>query len=262
MARPAAGRAKDCLNPYFPLFFVAMRNLTFYLILSTVLLFPMSVFGQTSAFSCQGAKPLSEAGGLAAIDKVQNKYLKVQTLKARFLQFSYLAALNISERAEGEVWFAKPGKMRWNYSQPEEQVFLVRDDNIWFYQAEDQQVTIDRFDRVLITDLPVAFLMGLGDLRKDFVFVKGCHNQTGILLQLGAGSGKKQEGRLGDELQAFTLLIDPVTFFPIGADVLHAGGNKTTILLSEEVFDPEVDPEIFKADFPRGIDVNDRRSSR
>ena len=226
-----------------------MRKLCLF-ILSFLLVSPL--FAQDRLLECAGDVPLTEANAL--IDKVQSKYSEVKAIKANFTQSSYLAAVDAGEDSSGEVWLEKPSKMKWQYKEPEEQTFLMNDETLWLYQPLDNQVVIQRVEDVLLTDLPVAFLMGMGDLKKDFKLNKACKAANGTVLQMLPAKADK-----GNELEGFTMLVDTVTSFPRTVQIVHVGGNKTTITLENTDFKPEIADNTFKAEFPKGIDINDMR---
>ena len=54
----------------------------------------------------------------AIIDQIQQKYEKINDFNSKFTQEATVRALNQVQKAKGEVWFKKPGKMRWNYYTP------------------------------------------------------------------------------------------------------------------------------------------------
>jgi outer membrane lipoprotein-sorting protein len=155
------------------------------------------------------------------------------------------------------MWFLKPGRMKWHYKEPEEQLFIVNDETVWFYQASEKQVIIDRFSRLLISELPVAFMMGLGNLKEDFTIKNACHGSDGLIFDLAprkVGADGKQ-----DDLSGFKLLVDEKTFLPKGATVLDVGGNTTAIVFGGIQTGVKLGEEDFKAEFPKGTDVNDQR---
>lgn len=209
-----------------------------------------------SAFDCRGT-PLSGSAGAALVAEVQSVYGRTQTIGARFVQDSYLAALDASERSSGRVWFEKPGRMRWEYESPERQLFVVRDETVWLYQPEANQVMIDRFRDVLISELPVSFLMGLGSLSTDFSVRRACPTDGGgAVLELSPRSGGGQSTREG--LDSFVLLVNAGRM-PVGAKVVDVGGNVTAIRLTEVQPNAPVPSSMFRAEFPPGTDINDQR---
>jgi outer membrane lipoprotein carrier protein len=238
------------LGHYIPAFLAAL----------CLLFQPGLCLGQFRSFDCAGEKELAGSEARDLLRKVQERYSRVTSVEADFQQHSYLAALDLAEMSSGQVWFSKPGKMKWHYTDPDEQVFLVREKVLWFYQKEDNQVLIDDFEDVLISDLPVSFLMGIGDLNENFLLHKVCRKNEGLVLDLKPKSSNGAEPESLDEpLRGFKLLVDNYTFSPVGAEVVDVGGNITSIILSKRVFDQVLKSSLFEPKFPRGIDISDRR---
>lgn len=205
---------------------------------------------------CPQPVPLAEARTL--LSKVQVSYNGVRSIKAQFEQYSELAALDQSEKSSGSVVFKKPGFMRWDYKQPEEQVFLIRENTLWLYQVAQQQVLVDAFQKVLISDLPVAFLMGLGDLARDFEIQSACRGQSTVSFALVPSRKSEQERA---QLQSFDLLVSTASNLPIGATVVDIGGNTTRIELKGlDVNNSKISDTLFEAAFPAGVDIIDRRT--
>lgn len=231
--------------------------------LALSLLFPAgeSRAADFSAFTCgvKGTPSQKEAISKDGIlGKVQKAYAGVASLNSTFRQESTLAALGTAETSKGEMWFAKPGKMAWHYKAPEEQLFVVRDKTVWLYQVTEKQVIIDNFVDILLTDLPVAFLMGLGDLERDFVLESLCTSPDGVVLDLRQRRQERSgEGERG--LKGFKVLIDPQTFLPRGASVMDVGGNVTSIVFDKVKANASVSDDRFAAPSLKGLDVQDRR---
>lgn len=209
--------------------------------------------GQSRDFDCEAQK-LASSKAADLLEQSQQKYKNLSTLKAAFAQESYLAALSISETSEGSMMFAKPGEMRWEYKNPDPQTFLVKGHTVWLYQPEDKQLIIDSFDKMLLTDLPVSFLMGIGNLTKDFSLKSACKNKEGVVFEL---EPKKKEA--DQELKSFFMLINPDSALVKGGKVIDASGNVTSIVMEGIEANASFGKETFKPDFPSGIDVTDRR---
>lgn len=232
--------------------FVACLQISF-LSICFIVMADIEVYAQR-AFEC--SKKVDNKEAQALIGNVQKKYNAIKQLQAEFLQYSYLAAVDTSENSRGKVWLEKPDKMKWQYLEPEEQSFLMNGKTLWYYQPLDEQVLIQNFEDVVLTDLPVAFLIGIGDLRKDFILQEACRTSNGVVLKL------KMVTKPKEELEGFSLLIDPLLEFPIGAEIVHVGGNKTSILLENIDFKSAIESLVFKADFPKGTDINDMRKGK
>ena len=197
-------------------------------------------------------------------EKVQKAYGGLATFRASFVQESSSGALGVAEESTGTVDLQKPGRMRWHYTAPDEQIFLVRDKTVWFYQKRERQLVIDEFRQMLISELPVAFLMGIGNLARDFVVEKGCTTDKGITLALRENAAKSKGGEKHGESEevSFTLLVDRQEFIPRGISLIDAGGNNTAIYFSHYEVNPTVGLPTFEPEFPKGVDVIDRRKER
>lgn len=203
--------------------------------------------------NCEGAPVLSasEASGVAS--KLQAQYGSLRTLQASFDQTSFIAALGDSESSRGEVWYGRPGQMKWHYKTPEEQVFLLRDEALYFYQASERQLLVEQVTQSSLSELPVSFLLGVGEIDKSFEILGGCRTPNGSLLRL-----VPKEGRDAN-LKELWLLTDHATSLPMGAKTVDLGGNSTSIVFSHLRRDVALADTVFRPDFPAGIDVQDRR---
>jgi len=228
-----------------------MRTLLFTLIL----LLPWALSAQSTPFDCPKGKALAAAEKAVLLEEVQGAYSKINALKASFTQSSFVAALETSELSSGEVWFQKPGFMKWHYAEPNEQIFVIKKDTLWLYQSSENQVLIDNFKDVIISDLPVAFLMGLGDLKRDFELTQACSGSDGLVLVL-----KPKRNNANGELKGFSLLVDPQSKLPIGALVTDVAENKTSIILSKIEPQEVLAEDTFSTNFKKGADIIDRRS--
>jgi outer membrane lipoprotein carrier protein len=252
------GRSDPVVERHFTM--VVGMSLIRYTLISLLLWTTASA--QERAFECANKGDLSASEGAGVVDRVQTKYAGLTGLRAKFYQHSFLAAMEASELSSGEVWFLKPGMMKWHYLEPEEQIFWVKDGVLWLYQRAENQAIINDFQKMLITDLPVAFLMGLGDLQRDFALKRACRGVDGVVLDMVSAKQSKRgpEGEGLDELAGFKLLIDPLSSFPKGAQVVHVGGNTTSIILGQIEFGLKLEPAFFEPEIPKGADINDMRA--
>jgi outer membrane lipoprotein-sorting protein len=157
--------------------------------------------------------------------------------------------------------FAKPGKMRWSYKTPRLQEVVIRDGELWMYQPDKGQVMIDSVGAVLLSALPVSFLMGIGNVTKDFDLVSACRTAAGIAVSLvphkDASIKEKEEA-----LEGFILLIDEHKQVPQGAKIMSVGGNTTAIVFENlQLNVPDIPAGRFVLEYPKGVDISDRRST-
>ncbi|NMC62105.1 MAG: outer membrane lipoprotein carrier protein LolA [SAR324 cluster bacterium] len=209
--------------------------------------------GQSRVFDCLNREELPLKEAKAIISLVQDEYSKTKGVEGTFSQDSFNAALEMSEVAVGRFYFSKPSKMKWLYEAPKKQTFLLNEGTIWLYQEEENQVLIDSFDKIFVSDLPVSFLMGLGDLKKDFEVQSGCRTPDGNVIEL------KPSAEVSSQLAAFKLLVREASYFPAGASIKDAGGNTTSLLFSDVNVKQSFEDNLFELKFPEGVDIQDRR---
>lgn len=105
---------------------------------------------------------------------VQQFYDQTKTLQAEFDQTRYTRIYDRTDRAAGKVAFKKPGKMRWDYAQPNGQVFVADNKSVTIYQPpQEGEKHGQLIERSIDEDqLPAAFsfLTGVGRLDEDFTF--------------------------------------------------------------------------------------------
>jgi len=199
-------------------------------------------------FGCEN--PLPTPKGL--VEGVEASYLKTSSITADFFQTSFFAGLDKKEASKGTVQFARPGKMNWDYQEPDPQRFVSDGSTIYFYQPKLNQVTLTSFKEAFSSELPVTFLLGLGSLSKSFNALGICKSAEGTLIKLAP---KAEDA----SLSSFTLLVDKTSFSPLGAKIVDLGGNETSILLVAPKFNSSIPAVAFDFKIPLGVDVIDNR---
>jgi outer membrane lipoprotein carrier protein len=99
------------------------------------------------------------------IQKVQANYQKVNTYMVDFDQELFSPSRDqVVSKGSGFVIYQKPGKMVWRYGKPEEQYYFIDGNTVCQYiPADKEAIILPLKDRTIR-----SFLLGLGDLKKDF----------------------------------------------------------------------------------------------
>lgn len=103
----------------------------------------------------------------AATDALKVFLTQTQTVKARFAQMVLDKNLKPLQQAQGVMQFSRPGKFRWDYQKPYEQVIVGDGSKLWIYDKDLNQVTVRKLDRALGSS-PAALLSGSNDLERDY----------------------------------------------------------------------------------------------
>ena len=101
------------------------------------------------------------------IQMIQDQYQSIQSFSGHFVQTSYRNNTETVRRAEGLVSYKRPGKMRWLYEVPEEQLLVTNGETLWLFDPLLENVTIQKLEK-LTDGTALSFLLGLGDLQADF----------------------------------------------------------------------------------------------
>lgn len=203
-----------------------------------------------SAFDCASELSSKEKGKLLA--EIEKQYEEFKDLSADFTQRSYFIGLGETVESTGSIRFKKPGMMDWNYVTPDEQRFVADGSTLWFYQPEQNQVTLGEFKNSFSSELPVSFLLGIGKLQERFSLEKACTSQKGVVVKL--------KGLDDKNLDEFYLLVEKSSKVPQGAKIVDIGGNETEIVFSNISFEKTFPKESFRFEIPRGLDIIDQRS--
>ena len=102
-----------------------------------------------------------------AVAALQRKYSGMRDLRMNFVQ-SYGWPGRHPRTESGQVYLQRPGLMRWEYQEPAEKLFLSDGEFIYFYLPDRKQVQKSRVGRSRDRRLPFLFLLGRGDLKRDF----------------------------------------------------------------------------------------------
>ena len=183
-----------------------------------------------------------QAGG---VDRLQAFIAGAKTAEADFTQTVTDKNGRVTQQASGRMAFARPGKFRWDYSKPYEQVIVGDGSKLWLYDTDLDQVTVKPLGDV-IAGTPAALLAGDNAIEKYFSLKDA--GQGGGLEWLEATPKNKDTsferirmGFKGDVLVQMELF----DFF----------GQRTTLKLSKFARNPSIPASKFKFTPPKGADI-------
>lgn len=120
------------------------------------------------------------------------------TLSAEFEQSLVDADGNVAEESEGTLELHRPGRFRWSYRTPYEQLLVADGLNVWSYDIDLEQVTVKAQAEVL-ANTPAILLGGGGDVLDDFELVDAFEDRGTDWLRLrpSASAGSFDSVELG-----------------------------------------------------------------
>ena len=188
----------------------------------------------------------------AVVDKIQNKYEEITDFHAKFTQEAAVKALDKVQRSEGEVWFKKPGKMRWNYYTPEKDEIVSDGKTIWFYDFAEKQVIESTLAEVSDTQNTTTLLSGLGNIKEifDASFADDLEPRSNgrYMIELKPKSGDEQYNKAVVAFDKDTMVVNSIYLY-------DPFGNLTTISLDDIEIDKGVQDSLFSFTIPSGVEV-------
>ncbi len=190
----------------------------------------------------------AQAASLADIvKKLQARYESTAGFRANFTQQVESATLGQKVESRGTVVFKKPGRMRWEFTEPKQT--LVSDGKFfWFYQPAENQVIKTPFQNAFSSSTPASFLLGVGKLDKDFSVALTSENAEAYLLRLTPKQDPEAIGTLD-------LTVDTKTYDIEQAVVTDPLGNITRLQLTDIDRAAPIKDETFHFKAPAGVDV-------
>src|SRR3954462_7838922 len=108
----------------------------------------------------------------AAIERFKTFARATQSAKANFEQKVYDRGGKLAQESKGSFVFLRPGRFRWVYEKPVDQLIVGDGERVWIYDRDLNQVTVRRISKAL-GSTPAALLAGASDVDKAFEMTDG-----------------------------------------------------------------------------------------
>lgn len=119
-----------------------------------------------SIFMCATA---AQAG---AIEKLKAFIAATHSAQADFTQVVLDQDGKRMQSASGVMQFQRPGRFRWTYQKPYEQIIVGDGAKFWLYDKDLNQVTVKKLDAALGSS-PAALLAGSNEIERGFALKEG-----------------------------------------------------------------------------------------
>jgi outer membrane lipoprotein carrier protein len=212
----------------------------------------MVLIGLTAALAlCRGGSAGWAAESNAAdaiVDSLQKNYDATMDFVADFQQETEVKNLNRSLKASGKLSFKRPGKMYWLYDEPKGQFVLADGEHLFFYQPDQNQVIKSPLKSAFRGDIPLSFLLGLGNLKKDFNATLKSSDGAQHVLRL---EPKGEAGGYSEILVGVSKSTSDILW----VSVRDAVNNLTTLRFVNMRKGVGLKDSLFQAQVPKGADV-------
>ena len=185
----------------------------------------------------------AEAG---AIEKLKNFIAATHSAQAEFTQNVLDQSGKRIQSASGTMQFQRPGKFRWEYRKPYEQIIVGDGEKFWLYDLDLNQVTVRKLDAALGSS-PAALLSGSNEIERGFVLSED-GSQEGLEWLQAKPKGQEssfEKVRMGFDAQSGLVVMELNDMF----------GHKTVLRFSGMQRNPKIPGQQFSFTPPKGADV-------
>ena len=181
----------------------------------------------------------------AAIDRFKNFVRNTQSARADFEQKVYDRGGKLVQESSGSFVFLRPGRFRWTYAKPVDQLIVGDGERVWIYDRDLNQVTVRRLARAL-GSTPAALLAGASDVEKAFE-LKDAGSRGGL---------EWLEARPRERDAGFEVVR--IGFGATGIQAMELSdhfGQRTELRFANVERNAKVDAKEFRFEPPKGADV-------
>jgi outer membrane lipoprotein-sorting protein len=138
--------------------------------------------------------------------------------------------------------------MFWRYEEPKDQFVITDGKHLYFYQPDQNQVVKTPLKNAFRGDIPLSFLLGLGNLKKDFNATLKSSDERENVLRL---EPKGEAGGFSEVLVGVSKSASDIVW----VSVRDAAGNLTTLRFINMRKGVGVNDSLFQVKIPNGADV-------
>jgi outer membrane lipoprotein carrier protein len=209
----------------------------------------LALASRAGAEPARGGSDSLEACARDAVARIQARYETTRDLSARFEQTSRGTPLGGGgeRHSRGKVAFAKPGRMRWTYEQPEESLVVSDGKTLWLYDVARREVQKLPVSGGYFSGASIQFLLGSGDVDRQFTVIALACDAHSAHLQLTPRQPESFE-RLRVKADRKTGDLEETT-------VVDLLGNETRVSFSEIRVDTGLPKDHFEFEPPDGVRV-------
>ena len=181
----------------------------------------------------------------ASVEQLRQFLSQTQAARGEFTQRVVARAGAAAQVSSGSFAFQRPGRFRWVYAKPYEQVIVGDGERLYLYDKDLNQVTVRKLAGALPAS-PASILFGSNDFERDFA-VRTAGEREGL-------SWIEATPRATDSPFA-RIEIGFRDGLPGAMRLTDSFGQVSQLVFSKVERNPKVAPETFRFTPPAGADV-------
>jgi outer membrane lipoprotein carrier protein len=189
--------------------------------------------------------PAANAAAEALARRIEERQRNIQDLQGRFTQTYRSGVLGRDVVERGTVSIKRPGRMRWEYRDPEAKTFVSDGKSFYFYVPADKQVIVrDQADSRGVTAM---LLSGRVEILNQF--------DVGLEASPGGGARLRLSPRKPDgEVDRIYLDVDATDRIRT-IEILDPQGNRSRFDFQDLRENVGLPDRLFHFEVPRGVEV-------
>lgn len=211
---------------------------------------------------------LGPATGLAADDakdgkevrevlkKLQARYERTRDLQAEFIQTTKIEGFATPISSSGRVYIKKPGRLRWDYLEPNVEEIYVNKNDVMMYVPEHKQVLVGKLTQMAASQAPLQLLQGVAKLEEQFHIEPAPEGKRGEggtpLITL---LPKEVEPESVRTVERIVLEVQPKTYFIKSVSIHEISGNVSTFQFTNLKPNSGLKNSVFEFEVPAGVEV-------
>jgi len=176
---------------------------------------------------------------------VEARHQRLNDIEAHFVQAYRSAALGQKIVESGTLRFKRPGRMRWEYNQPEHKLFVCDGADFYFYVPADRQVIVRRRDR----DQGLAYRLLFGEVAVEREFTATLESPEGSLTRV-----KLTPRHTDADVASVVLDVDSAQRL-CGIEINDVQGNRSDFTFKDVRENRGIADSAFRFQIPAGVEV-------
>ncbi len=182
------------------------------------------------------------------VKKMQNQYLAIQSLEANFTQVNHYEGFTSTFISKGRLYIKRPGKLRWDYTEPIKQQVFVNENEVWLYVPEHQQAILSPLVQENDSQLPIHLLSWAAQLEQEFDVHPDKETEALVTLTLTPKEARGGPKKITLEIDSKIALIQKIT--------LHETNGNTAIFTFTQIkTNQALEDKWFVFTPPKGVEV-------
>lgn len=188
--------------------------------------------------------PQPSIAGVAA-DRLNAFFNDVSSVRASFTQQVLDPQDKALQQTSGTMLLLRPGRFRWDYTKPYQQLIIGNGEKVWLYDVDLEQVTVKKMDATL-GSTPALLLSSDANIEDNFLV-----RELGVEHELAwvELTPKNKEGGF----EKLVLGFDEHNLKHM--ELQDSFGQLTRLSFTNIERNPELDPAQFDFVPPQGVDV-------